>query len=130
MTPEQAIADLDDSLSQHGTTIILQRMTPAPNGAQVFSAVTCKALLRGYAPSDMIGNSGITQQDQVVIISPSEINEAQWPGGAPDNAPGDKRVPRAGDRIRSQRGTMTIQAASGIYMQDTLVRINISARGS
>lgn len=123
MIAQEAIAALDDALHQAGESVRLLRMATAP-ASGIASEVTCLALIRGYAPSELVAGTGIGQQDQKMIISPTPILMAGWPGG------GGSPVPRQGDRIISNRGPLTIQDAAGFYVADVLVRIEIQARGS
>lgn len=127
-TPAGTIARLDDSLARRGETVTLRRVVGAAN--QVFIDVTVRVLLRGYAPNELVG--GITQQDQAFILSPTQIDAAQWPGGTPPTSgpPVDQRIPRLNDRLITTRGVLTVQAAAGIYVGDVLVRIEGRARGS
>lgn len=123
MTPDEAIAALDDALETAGETVTLRRLAKPP-ATGIIAEVVCKGLLRGYAPSDLVPGTGIGQQDQKMILSPSAIIAAGWPGG------GGSPVPQQGDRLRTNRGTLTVQAAAGIYMADTLVRIELQAKGA
>jgi hypothetical protein len=122
MTPQEATGALDDALAQAGESVRFLRMAKPP-ATGVVASVTCQALIRGYAPSDLSPGSGIGQQDQLLIVSPTPIVAAGWPGaGSP--------IPAQGDRVQTARGTLTIQASAGTYMQGTLVRIEIQVRGS
>jgi hypothetical protein len=130
MDATAAIADLDAALAAVGETIRLVRLIGNPRTGQSSTEVACRAMIRGYAPSDLANNSGITQQDQQIIVSPTAIRAADWPGPGGQRGPGDPLVPRQGDRVLSNRGVLTIQAATGLYLDDTLVRIEIQARGT
>lgn len=123
---ESVIADLDEALADAGEDIVLQRLTGTQ---QIPYSVTCRAVVRGYAPEELIAGSGITQQDVKVILSPTEIEVAGWPGAQPQTS-GDKRVPVKNDRILRQGRPLTVQAAAGIYVGGELVRIEATARGS
>jgi hypothetical protein len=123
MTPQEAIAALDAGLAQAGETIRLMRLA-SPPASGIAAVVTCLAAVRGYDPSDISPGSGITQQDQKMILSPTLIVAAGWPGA------GLSPVPRQGDRIVSNRGPLTIQDAAGTYVQDVLVRIEARVRGA
>lgn len=127
MTADALIADLDAALKDAGEDIRLQRLTLGPGGTQIPVEVVCRATVRGYAPHELVG--GIAQQDVKLILSPSEITRAAWPGGTPMPNRPDPRVPLKGDRVITGRGTLAVQAASGIFIGSTLVRIEIQARG-
>lgn len=128
-TPAGAIARLDASLARRGENVTLRRAVGAAN--QQVIDVRIRTLLRGYAPNELVGD--IKQQDQAFILSPTQINAAQWPGGTPppqSGPPVDQRIPQLHDRLVTTRGVLTVQAAAGIYMADVLVRIEGRARGS
>jgi len=127
VTPaEQAIADLDASLATDGEEIELQRLAGTQ---QIAVKVKCRAFVRGYQASELVG--GITQQDSRVIISPTEIDRMGWPG--PDVASNptsqDRRVPRKGDKAVIAGKVRNVEAAVGLYMADTLVRIEMRVLG-
>jgi hypothetical protein len=123
-TPAEHIARLDRSLARNGETIQLQRLT----GTQGISfEVQPRARITGYRPEELIAGSGITQQDVKVILSPTQIERKGWPGAQPQA--GDKRVPLKNDRIIRQGRPLTVQAGAGIYVDGTLVRIELQARG-
>ncbi len=128
MTPQQTISALDRALATAGETIRLQRLALGPGDSQIPFEVSCRALVRGYQPDELV--NGITQQDQLIIISPTQIIANGWPGAAPVRGPGDQRVPQARDRTITSRGTLTVQAAVGIYLQGELVRIEMQVRGN
>lgn len=125
MTPaEQAIADLDAALAQHGERIEVWRLG---GRQQVPVKVSARAFVRGYSPTELVG--GITQQDARVIMSPTEITRTGWPGPATMPEPGDRRVPRKGDKAVIVGRLRNIEAATGIYMDDKLVRIEMRVLG-
>jgi hypothetical protein len=122
LTAQDMIAALDEGLAQAGETIRIQRLaTPPASG--ISAVVICLAVIRGYAPAELIPGSGIAQTDQKMIFSPTPITAAAWP------AVGLSPIPRRGDRVISNRGPLTVQAAAGIYAGDTLVRIEAQVRG-
>lgn len=126
---EASRADLDNGLAEVGEDIRLQRLTTAPGGAQVSFECTCRAVVRGYTPAEIVSGSGIIQQDVKVILSPSDIERAQWPGATPMPEGVDRRVPVRNDRIIRQGRTYAVQAAQGIYVGGELVRIELQVRG-
>lgn len=120
MSVQDLIDDLDAGLAENGEAVrVLRLATPPATG--VAKEADCNALIRGYQPSDLVPRSGINQQDQTAIMSPTVFNAVAWP------APG---IPRQGDRIISNRGPLTIQACAGLYVGNTLVRIEASVRGA
>lgn len=125
MTPAQAIAHLDAALARRGEDVELRRMTGTSQ--QVAFSATCRAHVRGYKPEELVG--AITQGDSMVILSPTDIERAQWPGGQEPDGPGDRRVPRKGDKVMVQGRLRNVEAAAPKYMAGTLVRIEMQVRG-
>lgn len=119
------IAKLDRFLANRGEDIRLRRLVGAGN--QSVAEVKCRAFVRGYAPSQLIG--GITQQDSYVILSPTQINKEQWPGGHPTTIKTDPRVPVKLDKAIIAGKVRNVEAAVGIYMNGELVRIEMRVLG-
>lgn len=126
MTPAQAIAMLDRQLAANGEDVTLQRWGGSPLAVQ--ASCTVRAFVRGYRPNELIAGSGIIQGDTMATISPTQITAAGWPGDYAD-AVGDAQVPRQGDRLVVAGRTRVVQAAAPIYMNGTLVRVELQARG-
>lgn len=121
-----ALAKLDAALGKAGQDIRLQRLT----GTQSIPfEVTCRAVVRGYAPEELI--NGITQQDSFVILSPTQIEAKGWPGPqiSIDPSSVDRRIPRKGDRVFINGKPRNVEAATGLYVDDTLVRIEMRVLG-
>lgn len=120
----RALAALDRGLARVGQDIILQRM----NGAAVASQVTCRAVVRGYAPDELVG--GITQQDSFVILSPTQIIAANWKAFAVSGETTlDQRIPIKGNKAVINGKTRNIEAAGGLYVDGELVRIEMRVLG-
>jgi hypothetical protein len=81
--------------------------------------------MRQYQPDELVG--GIIQGDSFVILSPSEIIAANWPGTV--TAPGDKRVPKHGDQLIVQGIARTVQTGTPFYIAGALVRLELQVRG-
>lgn len=127
---EAAIADLDAALAEVGEDVPLQRMTLGPNGLQIPFEAKCRAVVRGYTPQELIAGSGIQQGDSLVILSPTDIEKAQWPGAQVGTPVGDVRVPLPSrDKIVIQGKQRAIIAAVPFYTGGELVRIELQARG-
>ena len=128
---EFEIRELDKSLAEDGEDIILRRVIGSTN--QAFIDVTCRAFVRGYAANELIG--GITQKDSRVILSPTQINRTNWPGGQVPPAPSavnvDPRVPskNRGDKCSIGGSFRAVEAGSGIYLDGELVRIDMRVLG-
>lgn len=111
---------LDRALSRSGQTVTL-RCLPTNDLAGI------PAVVRGYRPEELTSN--ITQQDSLVIISPTQINAASWPGVQAPNVK-DVRIPtkNRGDICIINNVQRAVQAGVGIYVQDVLVRIEMQVR--
>lgn len=122
----RAISALDSALARVGQDIRLQRLTGTQ---QIPFEVECRAVVRGYAPEELVGD--ITQQDSMVVLSPSEIERKGWPGPQSSSDPStiDRRVPRKGDRAFINGKARNVEAAVGIYVADVLVRIEMRVLG-
>lgn len=108
MTPAQAIAALDRQLSRHGQTIRLRR-----GGA----TVDVKGFVRGFTADELISGSGISQDEDKVILSPSSLTG--WAG----DAPGEDDWCEINDKYRA------ITKGRLIKLNDVVVRIELQVRG-
>lgn len=120
---------LDRQLAANGLKVKL-RKTPASGGSPALNSVDCMAFVRGSVPQQLVGQ--IMQGDTNVIISPTEINAAGWPGASVPTLPTDQdpRVPVQGDSVVINGKPRKIVAPpQGIYLAGTLVRINIQVAG-
>lgn len=123
------IERLDRALEKNGQDVVLRRTVGS--ASQVNIDVTCRAMVRDYAPQELVGQ--IIQGDSHVIISPTQITAAQWPGGQPIASPPvqtDPRVPRPNqDKVIVAGRLRNVQAATPIYVVGELVRIEMQVRG-
>lgn len=112
---------LDAALAAAAQTVTLTCRSPNVS-------VVCPASVRGYSPQELTSN--ITQQDSKVILSPTQINNAGWPG---TQVPGtaDIRIPKKnrGDTCTINGVARAVEAGVGIYVKDVLVRIEMQVRG-
>lgn len=90
------IAALDSALAGYGEDIILRRVVgTAPN--QVNIDVKCRARVDSLSDKQLA--AGIPSNELNVIISPTQVRNAQWPGGQVPALPPfdlDQSIPRAG----------------------------------
>jgi len=132
VTPQQVIDALDRSLKAGASQMVtLQRPMGARNTAYV--SVECRAMVIGYQPHEysQTPGSGIMAGDSKVVMSPTQINAAQWPGGYVDGptTQGDQRVPKGSiDRMIVAGRTRAVVAASPTYVDDVLVKLEIQIR--
>lgn len=116
---EQEISDLDFSLANDGQTVTLKRGS---------ASVDCKAFVRDLNSEQLV--DAVSQQEFRVIISPTQINEANWPAAPDSPAPAvDARIPIKGDKLTIAGRLRTVQSVLPIFVEDVLVRINMKAQG-
>jgi hypothetical protein len=124
------IAELDRALQEDGENIVLRRVKGTSLATVQNVDVTCRAFVRGYDPNELVG--GISQQDVKVILSPTQIDAADWPADEADStSPIDERIPRKnrGDRAVIAGRVHSVEAAKGILIDGILVRIDMQCRG-
>lgn len=129
------VRELDKSLAEDGEWIELQHLV----GTQLIPVkCRCRAKVRNYDAKELIG--GLTQDMSEVILSPTEIIAAGWPG--PDveirNASGvvttamteqDRRVPRKNDKAKINGKVRNVETSKPTYVDDGLVRIVLVVAG-
>lgn len=90
------ISALDNALAQHSEEVTL-RLVIGSGTAVSNVDVKCRARVDSVTAEQMLV-AGIVSTDLNLIISPTQINKEQWPGGqAPQNPPPfnpDPRIPR------------------------------------
>lgn len=132
----ELIAALDDSLASNSEEAILRR--PFGAGAnQRFVSVTVRLKLVGWFPRSAGGGAdisvGIVQDFYEFIMSPTQINDAQWPGGTPPQLPPfniDQRIPRASvDQFIIRGRVRAILHVDPMFIGGELVRINGRVEG-
>lgn len=84
--------------------------------------------MRGYKPEEL--NEQIIQGDSLVIMSPTQINQIQWPGGQLQVPTNDIRIPKRNDKFTpSLNREHNVQDAEGLYMDGVLVKLRVQVRG-
>jgi len=127
-SPQREVHELDKSLVVDGEDVVLRRIVGTVH--QVMVDVVCRAFVRRYQAQEL--TDMIIQGDSHVIISPTQIIDAQWPGGQPIHASDatlDHRVPRKNDKLVVQGKVRNIETAEPIYIANELVRIEMTVRG-
>lgn len=130
---DREIADLDRELAgEAGEEIEIWRVYTAGT-TQIPVKVTCRAFVRNYGAEELVG--GITQEQVRVVISPSEIIAAGWPGPwtpsaiEPVQPDTDRRVPRNNDRCLIKGRLRNVEVPMPVYVDNELVRINLRVLG-
>lgn len=124
MTPTQAVAALDRHLAAHGEDVILRR---GLGTQQVPVDAPVRAFVRGLRPEEIVGS--LTQTASKVVLSPTDIEAAQWPGAQAGTIVGDPRVPRRGDKVVIQGRARAVEFAAPIYLGGELTRIELTVLG-
>jgi hypothetical protein len=117
------IKELDRSLAADGEDFVLRRVTGTSNPSN--TDVTCRGFIRLFTPDELTPN--IIQGDTRIILSPTQIEAANWPGVSAGAL--DARVPRRGDKAVVQGRVRNIEAAAPIYLDGVLVRLELQVRG-
>jgi hypothetical protein len=125
MTPQSAISMLTRQLDKHGEDVELRRVSGT---AQIPFSCTVRAVVRGYAPDELVG--GIDQGSSRVILSPREIEASGWPGPGIEGASAqDRRVPIKGDKCKIEGKVRNVDVSTPIYLAGELVRIELRVTG-
>ena len=122
---EMEVRELDVALAADGQDITLRRFIGTTNRTNI--DVQCRAFVRLYTPQQLTPNT--IQGDTKVILSPTEIIAAQWPGAGQTPTAADARVPRKGDQVIVAGTPRNVEAGYPIYLDDQLVRLELQVRG-
>lgn len=124
-SPASLIADLDAALADAGENIILRRLTGTQ---QIPFDVTVRAHVTPVKAEALVG--AVTQTASKVIISPTEITRAQWPGFQTGVTGPDAVLPRKGDKAVIGGRARNIEFAAPLYRGGALVRIELTVLGA
>ncbi|MDB5611939.1 MAG: hypothetical protein JWP25_8839 [Bradyrhizobium sp.] len=126
------ISALDNALAGYGEDFILRRVVGSGGNSQNINVV-CRARIDGMTVEQQTV-AGIKPTDLNVIFSPTQINEAQWPGGTipippPFNV--DPRVPRenGADKAIIRGVSRQIAFVKPFWIGGELVRIEMRVSG-
>lgn len=126
------LAQLDRRLDQRGESVVLRRRTTA--GSKITNVEgTIPAIVRALTMEQLVGN--VTQQTFFVIVSPTHILRAQWPGGRVPAAAGslvspvDQSIPVTGDKLVLRGRERAVERVAPVFDQGELIRIELTATG-
>lgn len=128
----QLLAQLDRRLEQRGEAIALRKRTQAGSTTSWIDC-TVPAIIRSLTVEQLIGS--ITQQNFFMIISPTHLTRAQWPGGRTPAAtgslisPSDPRIPTTSDQVIFRGRTTGIQRVAPVFDSGECIRIELSVIG-
>ncbi|MGE0417687.1 MAG: hypothetical protein AB7O80_12840 [Acetobacteraceae bacterium] len=120
---------LDRSLALKGESVILRRVVASGTATAAVDA-PCLAFVRKGVGQEV--SPGVGQRDYDVILSPTDIERAQWPGGLPVRSPPtetDPRIPVEGDQLIVQGRARLVRLATPTFIAGELVRIDLQVRG-
>lgn len=122
------ITALDYALAKAGQTVVLRRLYgQAPNVVNVDSPAIPAAV---RSPSNEELAAGYAQTDSVVILSPTGIADAQWPGGELPSATGaDPSLPRRNDKAIFDGRIRNVELVKPFVVDNDLVRIELRVLG-
>jgi hypothetical protein len=123
------IVALDQALARAGEDVIIRRKAGA-GANQVNVDVKCRAAVRTVSADQIAGT--ITQNDMTVIISPTQILAAQWPGGVHDGSVAtdvDPRIPRITDHAVLQGKQRQVKTSKPIFVGGVWVRTDLVVAG-
>lgn len=122
---------LDRGLARNGEDVVLRRVIG--NGSNTTNIdVTCRALVRSFRLDTVEIAPALAQNILVVILSPTQIRRAQWPGGTAPQDPAkfvDPSIPRRLDILVIKDRVRTIESVDPIDVDGEIVRFNIKALG-
>jgi len=131
MSAQALIAALDAALAG-GEDFILRRVVgTAPN--QIVIDVTCRARIDAATVTEIA--AGIPATDFNLILSPTQINQAQWPGGSVPALPPfdlDQKIPRAGptDKVLMRgQAPKAVARVDPKFFDGEVVRIDMRVTG-
>lgn len=123
------VAALDNALLRAGEDVVLRRVVGlGVNQARI--DVICRARVLGVKAEQVVGTIAVS--DLSVIISPTQILAAQWPGGqidAPVQDKADPRVPRSTDFMVIKGKQRQVKFSDPIFVGGEWVRCNLIVAG-
>lgn len=126
------LAQLDRRLKQRGEPIYLRRQVNA-GVANTYVQIRMLGIVQALTVQQLIG--GITQQNFVIITSPTEIYRQQWPGGKTPPAtgsiiaPSDFRIPTTNDALFVRGAQRAIQRVAPVFDRGEMIRLEINVLG-
>jgi hypothetical protein len=127
----RAVARLDRFLKRRGEPVTLYRTV----GVAVQSNVTAtvNGIVRTFSAQQLI--AGLTQQNYLVVLSPTDLRKQGWPGGVAaraDGTPlviGDPAIPKISDKIAFRGQQRSITMIAPVYDGAECVRIELKVVG-
>ena len=127
----QHVARLDRQLRLRGEEVLLQRQTGS--STQSLTKATVRGVVKTLGIQQLIG--GISQTNYIVIISPSDLRRAGWPGAITATIPTaglplkDGVIPTTSDKMWFRAALKSISRVDALYDGDDCVRIEMYCTG-
>lgn len=128
MSPEECIAALDDALAEAGEDVVLRRVVGTGANKQNID-VEVRAIVRNFRLREEDIGAGIVQGVLLASMSPTQIANAQWPGGVVPGQSIDPSHPRVDDKILIKGRICNITAVESVAMGGEVVRYNLQVTG-
>ena len=126
------LAQLNRRLNRRGELVDLRRISGASNSTYVQCRIP--AIIDPLTVEQLV--AGITQQNFLVIVSPTHILRQQWPGGYTPPATGgiitsfnDPRLPRVNDKVYVRTAQKNVDQVSPIFDRGQCIRIEMKVIG-
>ncbi|QIG92884.1 hypothetical protein [Bradyrhizobium sp. 6(2017)] len=125
------LARLDRQLRLRGEAVQLQRQVGTTT--QSLTKADVRGVVKTLGIQQLIG--GISQTNYTVIISPTDLRRAGWPGAITAAIPSglvsnkDNAIPTISDKMWFRGAIKTISRADAIYDGDECVRIELTCTG-
>lgn len=128
MNPDECIAALDSALADAGQDIVLRRIV-GQGAAAINIDVKCRASVRTYRLREDATVGGVAQAVVIVTISPTQIANAQWPGGTRPGQTVSPSTPRRNDRLIIDGRIRNINAVTPVSVGNQAVRFDMQIEG-
>lgn len=132
------IARLDRMIRLHGEPIEIQRTIGSSNTITV--RMNTRGIVRTLTQDQLVG--GISTQNYLVILSPTDIREQKWPGAQGVDTPGgsgfkelgwrpprDWQMPTTSDALFFRGVQATITGRALVYDKGEVVRLELKVAG-
>ena len=123
-----AIAALDNALAKVGEDITLRRVTGTGNSVRNID-VTVRANVRNLSLQEAPLTGSIAQAVLQIVISPTQIKRAQWPGGVVPGQLIDPSIPRRTDLLCVKGRWGQVEACEAIAIDGENVRYEMRMMG-
>jgi hypothetical protein len=134
--PNGWLAQLDRELRLHGDACELIRTVGSATQTKVRANLRC--IVKVLTAEQMTAGVSISQFSYLVIISPTDLRRAKWPGPLPatgtnlptgHNPPRDYAIPLTSDKVYFRGVEKAITLVSPVYDGDQCIRVEMKVLG-